>query len=385
MGPGDVTFEHRELSVFVTGTPIPDVEWRHDGEVIDGTSARITTTSVLEGGGRRETLTISDIEADNRGLYTLHASNTAGTAVAEWKVLVIFGMVEEVETDETGSVVRLTCRGQVYSEVGEPEVSWLRGGEMVASEGTMLSALMFHKTFVTSLEVDISTCMGNTEVVTCELMYVNAVGGEESIQKDTSVCDCSSPEVTASVKNCSDVVVDLKGNVGSLEYRSQDSSMWTAVVPFETSADTVTISGLDADTVYIVRATAPCSPSAFATSSVTTHSSPPPVTGVNAVAIYNSSGTFITVTWEESSAAGRINYHIKWSSEGDSGTQDLSPTTGHFGLAIVCDKTYEFQVMAVNICGRGTFSAPVQQMCGKCLISHSLYTVQMGVSLVYRT
>ena len=59
---------------------------------------------------------------------------------------------------------------------------------MVASEGTMLSALMFHKTFVTSLEVDISTCMGNTEVVTCELMYVNAVGGEESIQKDTSVC-----------------------------------------------------------------------------------------------------------------------------------------------------------------------------------------------------
>ena len=54
---------------------------------------------------------------------------------------------------------------------------------------------------------------------------------------------CSSPEVAASVKNCSDVVVDLKGNVGSLEYRSQDSSMWTAVVPFETSADTVTIPG----------------------------------------------------------------------------------------------------------------------------------------------
>ena len=65
-----------------------------------------------------------------------------------------------------------------------------------------------------------------------------------------------------------------------------------------------------------------------------------------------------------------MNYHIKWSSEVASGTQDLSPTTDHFGLAIVCDKTYEFQVMAVNICGRGTFSAPVQQMCGKCLISH---------------
>ena len=33
------------------------------------------------------------------------------------------GMVEEVEKDEIGSVIRLTCRGQVYSEIGDPEVS----------------------------------------------------------------------------------------------------------------------------------------------------------------------------------------------------------------------------------------------------------------------
>ena len=58
----------------------------------------------------------------------------------------------------------------------------------MASEETTLSAQMFHTTFVTSLDVDMSTCMSNTEVVTCELMYVNAVGGEESIQKNTSVC-----------------------------------------------------------------------------------------------------------------------------------------------------------------------------------------------------
>ena len=89
-GPGDVTSDLRELSVLVTGTPTPDVEWRHNNVIIDGTTSdRITTSSVAVGEGMRETLTISDIVAADRGLYTLQASNTAGTTEAEWTVLVI--------------------------------------------------------------------------------------------------------------------------------------------------------------------------------------------------------------------------------------------------------------------------------------------------------
>ena len=89
-GPGDVTSDLRELSVLVTGTPTPNVEWRHNNMIIDETTSdRITTSSVVEGGGTRETLTISDIVAADRGLYTLQASNTVGTAEEEWTVLVI--------------------------------------------------------------------------------------------------------------------------------------------------------------------------------------------------------------------------------------------------------------------------------------------------------
>ena len=85
-----MTSDLRELSVLVTGTPAPDVEWRHNNMIIDGTTNdRIDISSVADGEGRRETLTISDIVATDRGLYTLHASNTAGNTETEWTVLII--------------------------------------------------------------------------------------------------------------------------------------------------------------------------------------------------------------------------------------------------------------------------------------------------------
>ena len=143
-GPGDESSDLRELSVLVTGTPTPDVEWRHNDMIIDRmTNDRINISSVPDGEGRRETLTISDIVATDRGQYTLHASNTAGSAKAEWTVHVIckllqchnhmcikyihvyyvvdlpplsVGMVEDIEVTSDDSVIRLTCRGQVYSQ-----------------------------------------------------------------------------------------------------------------------------------------------------------------------------------------------------------------------------------------------------------------------------
>ena len=58
----------------------------------------------------------------------------------------------------------------------------------MASEETTFSEQMFHTTFETFLVVELASCRDTAEVVTCALTYTNAVNGEESIRKDTSIC-----------------------------------------------------------------------------------------------------------------------------------------------------------------------------------------------------
>ena len=89
IGPGSATSTRRELSVIVTGHPVPDVEWRHIGNLVSETE-RISLSSEVAGGGRRETLIITNIQPEDRGVYTLHASNTAGQADdVQWTVPVL--------------------------------------------------------------------------------------------------------------------------------------------------------------------------------------------------------------------------------------------------------------------------------------------------------
>ena len=75
------------LSVLVFGDPTPDVVWLHNDEDTDFSSnSRVSISSLPEGEGWREMLTITDIQPEDRGMYTLQANNTAGRAEEHWLV-----------------------------------------------------------------------------------------------------------------------------------------------------------------------------------------------------------------------------------------------------------------------------------------------------------
>jgi hypothetical protein len=100
---------------------------------------------------------------------------------------------------------------------------------------------------------------------------------------------------------------------------------------------------------------------------VTTSSRPSPVTGVKTDRIYKSSGTFSSLEWEVSTSPDVLFYLVTWESNDTSGTQEVSvpaSTTKH-DWPIDCNVLYVYRVAAVNPCGTGPPSAPVQQLCNE--------------------
>ena len=80
------------LSALAVGDPLPSTEWRHNDQPISSTTdTRISTGEEGEGEGEgvRASLTLSDITKEDRGVYSLHATNTAGVEVQQWSVPVI--------------------------------------------------------------------------------------------------------------------------------------------------------------------------------------------------------------------------------------------------------------------------------------------------------
>lgn len=88
-GPGDTSASSRELSIQVTGTPPPNVTWLHNNEPIDEASNSRLSASYEEDGNMKATLSINEVKADDRGTYTLRASNMYGLAEEVWRVPVI--------------------------------------------------------------------------------------------------------------------------------------------------------------------------------------------------------------------------------------------------------------------------------------------------------
>ena len=84
--PGDVL----TLSALAEGDPPPSTQWRHNDLPISSTDTRMSTSEEGEREGVRASLTISDITKEDRGVYSLHACNTAGVEVHEWSVPVVY-------------------------------------------------------------------------------------------------------------------------------------------------------------------------------------------------------------------------------------------------------------------------------------------------------
>ena len=90
MGPGLVASTTRELSAVVEGDPLPTIEWRFDEQPLAESETFTFTSVILEDGAKtRETLTISDIQPEHRGEYSLYATNTAGNDNVNWVVKVL--------------------------------------------------------------------------------------------------------------------------------------------------------------------------------------------------------------------------------------------------------------------------------------------------------
>ena len=139
----------------VVGDPAPDTHWTYNGQVLLS-GGRISTQSIPVGMGLRVSITITDIQLEDRGVYKLHANNTAGQdewlwyfpVVCEFSTTVLLPFilylttfthshslslypyaVVDVDTIEKefeivgGEVtsVTLTCRGQFYT-TGEENV-----------------------------------------------------------------------------------------------------------------------------------------------------------------------------------------------------------------------------------------------------------------------
>lgn len=91
MGPGNVGSTTRQLSAVVSGDPLPQIEWIFNEQVISESDSYTIMSEMLENGGisRRDTLIINNIQPEHRGVYTLRATNTAGTVDENWTVPVL--------------------------------------------------------------------------------------------------------------------------------------------------------------------------------------------------------------------------------------------------------------------------------------------------------
>ena len=155
MGSGFAASPDHTLSALVTGDPAPNVQWRHNAQPVN-LSGRITVSSEAEGEGQRQSLTISSVEAADRGTYNLRATNTGGSMEAEWRLSVnceytdshmqtdtymytyiqtdtytlsytytVVDMDDIVE-EQMGNSVKLKCTGKYFRQNGEPEGEQVR-------------------------------------------------------------------------------------------------------------------------------------------------------------------------------------------------------------------------------------------------------------------
>ena len=84
-GPNSADSDTQSLSALVTGDPTPSIEWRRNGSPLT-LDSRITSSSEIEGGGMRVTLTIAMVTAADRGVYELVAWNDGGEETKSWDV-----------------------------------------------------------------------------------------------------------------------------------------------------------------------------------------------------------------------------------------------------------------------------------------------------------
>ena len=79
------------LSALVIGDPPPMTVWSHNGQRISVSDDHQITNSTESGGngeGVRVRLTVLDVDEDDRGVYSLRATNRAGEDSHEWTVSV---------------------------------------------------------------------------------------------------------------------------------------------------------------------------------------------------------------------------------------------------------------------------------------------------------
>jgi hypothetical protein len=117
------------------GGPNNQYQWLANGSsILDGETSQV--------------LTLSNISADNGGMYTCFVSNIAGNDSASTFVFVYPYIVSHPssETTSTGSMVRLTCVAEAFPN---PEYLWVRAdGETIRDDIlTNASSLM-----ITSIE-----------------------------------------------------------------------------------------------------------------------------------------------------------------------------------------------------------------------------------------
>jgi hypothetical protein len=351
------------LSALVAGDPLPSTLWRHNNQLITADN-RITNLTVEEGDGVRVSLTVTNINKEDRGVYSLHAANTAGTEDQEWTVPVVFAEVDSILIENDDSELKLTCSALYYTTTEGEQIEWRRGGLDVTGAVNILDRDGYEFTVTSTLTIDLSSCQGTADTVKCTLRYE----GNQLVEVTTSICgeSCSPPDLSASVEDCNQLTVTLSGSPGlyTLGYRQVGTSDWTEIsITVITSGEVFNNQAdLEENTAYDVRVTCPQGTSSsidFIRSSY----KPSVVVGVGTEVVYNSSGTFSTLQWERSSFSDVIAYHITWESDELNFRQTLNVTATQHDWAIKCDVTYTYRVAAINPCGIGPSSHPVEQKC----------------------
>jgi hypothetical protein len=271
-------------------------------------------------------------------------------------------ILEEYDDPE----VKLTCSALYYTTTEGEQIEWRRGGQPVTGAVNNLDRDGYEFTVTSTLTVDLSSCQGTAETVKCSLRYE----GNQLAEVTTSICigtGCSPPVLSASVEDCNQLTVTLTGNPGhyTLGYREVGTSDWTeGPVTVSTSPEVFNnqTADLKENTAYNVRVTCPQGTSS-SIESIRTSYKPSVVVGVGTEVHYNSSGTFSTLQWERSSFSDVMAYRITWESDEPDSRQTLDVTATQHDWAIKCDVTYTYWVAAINPCGVGPSSHPVEQKC----------------------